>query len=537
MRSLLIGLISGSLAVAVLRADQPAVTSYAAIPASANEVTLFAFDNYSIPFLRNLAVTMQPVKKYPGNPVLRRGGPGTPDEFAAQLYGSVLRIGDKFRMWYLAGTPQTVAGLSKPVQDFMGWSVCYAESADGLTWTKPDLGLVGLNGNKHNNIVQLMPYAGEKGPPPGPGNVLVLFEPHDPEPAQRYKMMLLVEPDLPKNINNILPFFSADGLHWRQAVPGRIAANGDVAPEAVRLPLDHFEMGGLYHFQHMYYVTGQQETPYSWLPDGSGVGRSMSVFRSPDFLHWSETRTLGFVRWGYHSAPVSQGEEVHMPAASWNRGNVLVGLYGQFHGRPHSKLHPLDLGFLISNDGIHFREALNDYAIIPHDPASKWESGGVVQGQAFVNVGEETFVYYCGWDGDVTNPATHSEVGLARLRRDGFGSLSPKRPGTAASLVTCGLAAAAPVQVWINAEGLSAAARLKVEVLDEDERPLPDWAAADAAVVDQSGTRILLHWKHGDRIAPPGLFHLRVSFEGEGATWARLYAVYVGHEAERPVGS
>jgi len=510
-------------------AAKAASTSYAATPASAEELTLFAFDNDSIPFTRNLYLTMHSVRKYPGNPVVRRGGPGSPDEYCAQLYGSVIRIGGKYHMWYLAGTPESVASMGRRVADFKGFSVCYAESDDGIGWTKPDLGLVELNGNKHNNMVQLAGFDGATGSAPGPGNVLVLFEPKDPEPAHRYKMMILVEPAVGKNMNNILPFYSADGRHWRQAVPGSVDELGDVAPEAVLLPLDHFEMGGFYHFQNVYYVSGQQISPYSWLPDGSPVGRSMSIFRSHDFLHWSGSRSFGFVRWGYHSAPVSQGEEVHMPGAIWNRGNVLIGLYGQFHGRHGSKIHPLDLGLILSNDGLHFREAVNDFVFLPRDPGSRWESGGVVQGQAYENVGDQTYIYYGGWDGDVTDPATHSEIGLATLRRDGFGSLSPKRAGQPAGFVTCALRADAPVPVWLNADGLSSRSRLKVEVLDEQERPLTGYSETDAAWVQESGTRVPVRWRRGDGIdAADRIFRLRVGFEGENSRQIRLYALYLG---------
>ena len=58
-----------------------------------------------------------------------------------------------------------------------------------------------------NNMVQLAGFDGAPGNAPGPGNVLVLFEPKDPEPAHRYKMMILVEPAVGKNMNNILPFY------------------------------------------------------------------------------------------------------------------------------------------------------------------------------------------------------------------------------------------------------------------------------------------------------------------------------------------
>lgn len=33
------------------------------------------------------------------------------------------------------------------------WFACYAESKDGIHWTRPDLGLFEFNGSRNNNII------------------------------------------------------------------------------------------------------------------------------------------------------------------------------------------------------------------------------------------------------------------------------------------------------------------------------------------------------------------------------------------------
>ena len=38
--------------------------------------------------------------------------------------------------------------------------LCYAESSDGVHWTKPDLGLVEYQGNKNNNLLISGPQVG-----------------------------------------------------------------------------------------------------------------------------------------------------------------------------------------------------------------------------------------------------------------------------------------------------------------------------------------------------------------------------------------
>jgi len=80
----------------------------------------------------------------------------------------VLRDGDRFRMYYAALPFHfVVTDASKGKQYSNLWRkpyqriLCYAESKDGLRWTKPELGLCEWNGSRKNNI--LLPT---KGPSP-----------------------------------------------------------------------------------------------------------------------------------------------------------------------------------------------------------------------------------------------------------------------------------------------------------------------------------------------------------------------------------
>ncbi len=48
-------------------------------PPQVSEMTMFAFDDVSIPWKHNLKLTLVPAQKHPENPVLRRGPEGAPD--------------------------------------------------------------------------------------------------------------------------------------------------------------------------------------------------------------------------------------------------------------------------------------------------------------------------------------------------------------------------------------------------------------------------------------------------------------------------
>ncbi len=98
-----------------------------------------------------------------------------------QFYGSVIKIDGKYRMWYVAAGDDR---LERSGPRFSPWRVAYAESTDGFTWTKPNLGLVEYKGNKDNNLVNI------ETDPFGILNVKVLYEPEPIRPnATRCRRM------------------------------------------------------------------------------------------------------------------------------------------------------------------------------------------------------------------------------------------------------------------------------------------------------------------------------------------------------------
>ena len=82
-------------------------------------------DDFLISNSRGVKRIIHPAQKFQGNPVLDTG----------YIYGSVIREGGKYRMWYFA----------RP-------GVGYAESPDGIHWTRPELGLIRIGG-KNTNLV------------------------------------------------------------------------------------------------------------------------------------------------------------------------------------------------------------------------------------------------------------------------------------------------------------------------------------------------------------------------------------------------
>ena len=191
------------------------------------------------------------------------------------------------------------------------------------------------------------------------------------------------------------------------------------------LPAVHFEpCGGLYQWDGQYFICGQNAMnatrPYQ--------GRVVRMYRSRDFVNWSPTSSIGFVRTPQHT-PLGagrslEGEQTHEGISVWNRRNVLLGVVGVWHGAKEWKDITVDLGFVVSNDGLNFREPAHEWTFLRRGEDGAWDQGGLLQGQGFENVGEQTFIYYGAWDPRHRESVpARGGVGIAVLSRDRFGEL------------------------------------------------------------------------------------------------------------------
>lgn len=218
---------------------EPGITVLGSAPTTVQEATLFSFDDISIPHSTNLFLKMAKPEKHPDNPLIPLGKPGAPDEWSVQCYGSVIHHEGKYKLWYIALNERDLTKMPEDVH-YRGAQLAYAESEDGIHWVRPNLGLVEFRGNKDNNLLFI-------DPPQAHGlDCLVLFEPEDPDPEKRFKMLLHMGARFDgKPAGAPVPFFSTDGMRWHIAVDAKLE-NYTVASDETVLPPEHFEMGGLY---------------------------------------------------------------------------------------------------------------------------------------------------------------------------------------------------------------------------------------------------------------------------------------------------
>ena len=255
-------------------------------------MVLFPLDDISIPWRDNLKLTLQRPARHPANPVMKAGPINGPDGYGTLLYGTVIKQEGKFRMWYIA-SPRADSRVPGDVARIESYRpVAYAESADGIHWAKPDLGLVEFRGSRHNNLVQIEPetdpYARSH------DFVAVLFDRDEPEADRRYKMAYITE-DQRHRYASPATTVSPDGIHWR-LVRNESFTHGSL------------ENTSLIKFGGLYYLAGQVGPPMRRRLARRLAGRAGDEgFLFPRFPTLVGRPRPGFLSLGFRSGGKEQG--------------------------------------------------------------------------------------------------------------------------------------------------------------------------------------------------------------------------------------
>jgi len=153
--------------------------------------------------LENVRQAFHSAEKHPGNPVLRKEMPWEQDRgtWGSVIYDPDARI---FKAWYggLSGRPRPGSDVSRQV-------MCYATSADGVHWDRPQLGLYEVMGTRENNVVVGDDHHD------GMGHWESTLQDRDEaDPQRRYKAVGWSSYDWDGPLSGIYTMTSPDGLRW-----------------------------------------------------------------------------------------------------------------------------------------------------------------------------------------------------------------------------------------------------------------------------------------------------------------------------------
>ena len=188
-------------------------------------------------------------------------------------YHTVFQDGDLYRMYY-RGLHLAVS-QGKLNQGTHPAYICYAESTDGIHWTKPELGLFEHNGSKANNIV----LVGK-----GTHNFTPFLDTNPECPAEsKYKGIGGLQ-----NEGGLFAFHSPDGIHWSLMREEPIITKGAFDSQNLAFWDTHQQQYRAYYRIFTAGVTNEKE----WKPAGN---RAIRTGVSEDFLNWSKGDDLTYL--------------------------------------------------------------------------------------------------------------------------------------------------------------------------------------------------------------------------------------------------
>lgn len=426
--------------------------------ASISQKTQLFLDDHLIDDTVNLCRQMKQPVKHPANPLF---GQDRPWEDQCLVYVSVLFDDDldRFRCWYMAAEAFRQILPDQPEIAKLGkYYVCYAESIDGIHWTKPAVGRSGLSDHAGHNIVI-----------PGGHGVCVLKTPDDPDPRRRYKA-----------VGGNVVACSPDGIAWTLRDWADAVGKNDTCPSLVQ-----------WEGQYLAYVRNQEDDP-EW----PGVMRGVGLCASDDFDHWTPKSSIFTTdkRDGY---PWVQPHALCVT----RYGDVLIGLLPILEIVPepgNNILGDMPVQLVVSRDGRQWHRVADRGAFLPQETAGpigrrSWDLRFHPATHFFVK-DDVIHLYYYGslqrWgEGAWLNgrqkfghrddrvgeahdlyPARRYGVGLATLPADRFVSVRPVNWAAEGRLTTVPVACAGR-DLLVNAS--VDAGDLLVELLDDNGDVIP----------------------------------------------------------------
>lgn len=381
-------------------------------------------------------------------------------------YFTLFQDGDIFRCYY-RGTHYDEATKNGTHTE----TTCYAESRDGITWTKPKLGLVDFNGSKDNNIVLIGDGCHNFAP-------FKDSNPHCP-PASRYKALAGTgDNETRKKRPSLQAYHSADGLRWSRMREEPVITAGSFDSQNIALyDAEHGEYRAYWR-----YFTGGYTDERGWKP--SGV-RAIRTATSKDFLRWENQADLQ-----YGDSPAA-----HLYTSTVRTYDRAPHLFIGFPTRYQPKHQQVEPVLMTSRDGVHFKRWPEPLIPITAPKDRDGNRSNYATRGLLALPGRDNELSLYATEAYYTGPG--SRIRRFSFRLDGFVSASAAKNG---ELLTKPLTfTGAKLALNLVSKG-----ETRVEVQDAMGKPVPGFALADCAPLKGDFIDQPVTWKGGSLTALAG---------------------------------
>ena len=356
----------------------------------------------------------------------------------------VFQDGNLYRMYYRGSSHAGYAleSLLEPGEVVIPehpHTTCYAESMDGIHWSRPSLGLFEFEGSKDNNIV----WMGK-----GTGAFLPFKDPNPEAPTQeRYKAL---GPDR----GGLFAFISPDGIHWKELREKPILTDG-----AFDSPNLAFWDTINQHYMAVYrdFIVGV---------------RTIKIATSLDFRNWTPGK------WGEFGDAPSEHLYTNATRPYFRAPHIYLAFPRRFH--PWKTLGPFneahaggcsDAIFMSSRDGVHWKRQLEAF-IRPGRELRNWSHRSNTPAWGMLETAPDEISLFL--QRHYTFPSNHLERMV--IRTDGFMSVHAGYAG--GELITRSLTFEGENLILNFAS--SAAGSIHLEIQDAEGQPLPGFALEES---------------------------------------------------------
>lgn len=411
----------------------------------------------------------------------------------AGAYVSVINDGNLFRMYYRG------QGLGNGASSEV---TCYAESNDGITWTKPELNKFEVKGTRANNVVMAGSALQTS------HNLSVIHDTKAGIPAsERYKAVGGVASSPKRKVRGLYRFVSPDGINWN-----RYADSSALFPDGYGM--DSQNVLAWLPAEQVYAVylrrwTGDKPGDEKLLKGVRTIARSVSK----DFIHWSEPVTMGFgdtpledlytnATHPYYRAPQLL---ISMPFRFSPDSRVLTDDEMRANRIDQTMWKGVsDAVLLTSRGGNKYDRKFMESFVRPGLDSRNWAARSTIPALGVIPTGKDEMSFF------VTRAYGTPDCHLERmvLRTDGFAALHAGYKE--------GYAITRPL--ILKGEGFqlnysaSSIGYVKVILLDKDGKELPGFGEADAEKIFGDKIDGSVKWKSGKTLKNAGDREVRIKF-------------------------
>ena len=417
-----------------------------------------------------------------------------PWEGSGVNFVTVFRDDNRCRMYYRgANATYTFESYTSSPQ-----VTCYAESADGITWERPDLGLYEAAGTRHNNVILTEETGG-----PATHN----FSPFRDDwrgvpPEERYKALG------GSRRSGLIAFVSADGIRWHKLSETPVITTG------------------AFDSQNLAFWDSARDTYRAFVRDFR-EGRDIRTCTSADFQTWTEPQFLSYTPGRTSELYTNQVQPYYRAP------HILIGFPTRYVERPWQAatdyLPQPEFRRLRSSRSVREGTAVTDGMLMTSRDGEQfkiwpesfirpglWERGNWFYGDNYQALGMiETPSAREGASRELSLFASESgkQHGPVRLRRftmrvDGF--VSANAPLSGGEVITRPLTFTGQ-RLFIN-YATGAAGSVRVEIQDPAGQPLPGYSLQEAEELFGDSLEQPVLWKHGADVSAVQGQAVRVRF-------------------------